>query len=470
MAISISKDVLRAQYVGKSLYQVTTPAAILDLAKVEANCNLMLEAAQRLNLSWRAHIKTHKTIELTRLQVGDQSSAPANIVASTLIEAENILPLLKEYQESNRRVNVLFSFPIYTSCVDRLAAISAQLGPEGLTVMVDHPDQLKHLTSLASKSGNPPLVFLKINVGSDRAGVIPDSQECLQLIDQLLVSEAVGSCVFLGVYAHASQSYEARQDWQALEFLGLEFSSLQRVARAVRKERPGHPLVLSVGATPTATAIQHPSFGDDAFSPGSSNAETLTSQLSQMIQDLKKDSFTLEIHAGVYPTLDLQQLAAHARDSKFLNPAAIAISVLVEVCSLYPGRGPNGTTEALINAGTLALAREPCADKGSPPGQHYSNWGIVTPWNCERQPVPGPDFPAKHGGWQVGKVTQEHGILRWVGPKEEEVGLYVGQRLRVWPNHSCITGAGHGWFLVVDSRNRGREDEVGDVWPRWTGW
>jgi len=56
----MARDLLKAQYVGKSLYNVPTPALVLDLAKVEANCNLMLGAAQRLNLNWRAHIKTHK--------------------------------------------------------------------------------------------------------------------------------------------------------------------------------------------------------------------------------------------------------------------------------------------------------------------------------------------------------------------------------------------------------------------------
>lgn len=465
-----SKDLLRAKYVGKNLFQVATPSIVLDLAKLEANCNLMLEAAQRLDLSWRAHIKTHKTTELTRLQVGDRSTTPANIVVSTLAEAENVLPLLKEYQGRGRQVSLLFAFPIYASSVDRLAAISAQLGPDGLTVMVDHPEQIKHLTSLASKSGNPPLVFLKIDVGSHRAGVIPGSPECLRLVDQLLVSEAVGSCVLVGVYAHANHSYEARKDWEALNFLGIEFSSLQTVARAVRKERPNHPLVLSVGATPTATSLQHPSFSEDAEVSSNLAGQELTHHMSALIRELKKENFTLEVHAGVYPMLDIQQLAAHSRDSKFLNSTAIAVSVLTEVCSLYAGRGPDGTTEALINAGTLALAREPCADKGNPPGQHYSGWGLVAPWNCERQVVPGPEFPAKHGGWQVARVTQEHGILQWVGPKNDEAGLYVGQRLRIWPNHACITSAGHSWYLVVDSRNHGRQDEIIDVWPRWNGW
>lgn len=60
MAVQLSKDSLREQYVGKTLNDVVTPQVVLDLAKVEANCNLMLEAAERLQISWRAHIKTHK--------------------------------------------------------------------------------------------------------------------------------------------------------------------------------------------------------------------------------------------------------------------------------------------------------------------------------------------------------------------------------------------------------------------------
>ena len=49
-------------------------------------------------------------------------------------------------------------------------------------------------------------------------------------------------------------------------------------------------------------------------------------------------------------------------------------------------------------------------------------------------------------------------------------GLEVGQKVRVWPNHACIAGAMFGWYLVVDSRLVGREDEVVDVWVRWRGW
>ncbi len=171
------------------------------------------------------------------------------------------------------------------------------------------------------------------------------------------------------------------------------------------------------------------------------------------------------------PTLDIQQLSTHARDASLMTHNDIAISVLAEVASLYPSRGPGGTTEALIAAGTLALGREPVADKGAVPGQHYSGWGLVMPWgSLASSPPPGPEFPRVHGGWQVRKISQEHGILGWQGGKEDEVPLNIGDKVRIWPNHSCIAGACFDWYLIVDSRNEGHEDEVVDVWPRWRGW
>jgi hypothetical protein len=54
------KEELIKRYVGKSLKDVPTPAAVLDLSKLKNNCNRMLEACDQLDFGWRAHIKTHK--------------------------------------------------------------------------------------------------------------------------------------------------------------------------------------------------------------------------------------------------------------------------------------------------------------------------------------------------------------------------------------------------------------------------
>lgn len=52
-----------------------------------------------------SNLHVWKTIELTKFQVGD-GTRPANIIVSTIKEAENVVPLLVEMKQANREVNV----------------------------------------------------------------------------------------------------------------------------------------------------------------------------------------------------------------------------------------------------------------------------------------------------------------------------------------------------------------------------
>ena len=329
--------------------------------------------------------------------------------------------------------------------------------------MVDHQDQLPLVASLTAESTHRPLVFVKIDMGYHRAGVEPETAACASLLRKLAEAHARGECVLHGLYAHAGQSYNTRGDFAALPLLAAEFAALETAAATVFPSSSDGlpPLVLSVGATPTATTLQHP-----ALAAGKEHDDdpAAVADLAALLGRLAR-RHPLEVHAGVYPVLDLQQLATRAAAAP---ASAMAMTVLAEVASLYPDRG-----EALINAGSLALGREPVA-ASSP--DSYSAWGIVAPWGvCGDEGAggvaPGPEFPRLHGGWQGGRISQEHGVLTWKGESGSTVPeLAVGQRVRVWPNHACIAGAGHDYYLIVDSRRRGNEDDVVDVWVRWRGW
>lgn len=54
------EEELKKLYVGKSLHEITAPVAIIDRSIATRNCSLMLDAAERLGVSFRAHVKTHK--------------------------------------------------------------------------------------------------------------------------------------------------------------------------------------------------------------------------------------------------------------------------------------------------------------------------------------------------------------------------------------------------------------------------
>ena len=336
--------------------------------------------------------------------------------------------------------------------------------------MLDHPDQLQYVRDVQSQSGNTPLVFLKIDGGNHRAGMRVSSLHSNSFVKELASSDSEGTVVFHGLYIHAGNSYDSRKYGEALKHLIHEFTELAQAAEAIGVSNFRLPFTLSVGATPTATSLQYAATTTRKESLG--DVEALTQQVTQQVRNLKDRGFQLEIHAGVDPTLDLQQLATHARDCELLNSSNIALTILADVASIYPGRGENGTTEALINVGCLGLGREPCKDMGVEKGVHYSGWGIPMPWpdaSFDNQ-IPTAKFPSVHGGWQVGRISQEHGILVWKGDKADEKPLEVGQRLRIWPNHACIAAAGFEHYLIVDSRHLGAEDIVVDVWPRWNGW
>jgi hypothetical protein len=74
----------------------------------------MLSVCEKLNVGFRPHIKTHKTLELAKLQVGE--TGPANFIVSTVLEAENLFAFVKECQDGGREASVR-SHALYLSII-----------------------------------------------------------------------------------------------------------------------------------------------------------------------------------------------------------------------------------------------------------------------------------------------------------------------------------------------------------------
>jgi D-serine ammonia-lyase len=439
-----AQDELNA-FVGLQLNHpsVPTPAAVIDLSTARANCAAMLSAVSSLSVSFRAHVKTHKTSQLTRLQVG--GSTDVRLIVSTVVEAEQLLPLLHSYKLAGARVNVLYGLPLGPASVLRLADVAKALGEESVTAMIDHVDQLPALRHFKAFTGFPARVFIKVDAGTHRAGIGPSSMQMAGLLHEILSMEASGDLTFNGYYSHAGQSYGGNSPDDAMSMLKLEIDVCKEAAsHAPAHAFKGKRVVFSVGASPTALSIQNLQGGKL-----SSNA----ARSLQEAMDLDQSSFELELHAGVYPLLDMQQVATRARHLQGDPHDAIALTILADVRSLYPERE---RPEALIAAGSVALGREPCKD--------YHGWGVVTRWMFEDGSIPGDDRLI------VERLSQEHGILAFEGNRDHQgIPLEVGQRIRIWPNHACIASSGYGWYLVVDSKSE-NPDEIKEVWLRWRGW
>jgi threo-3-hydroxy-D-aspartate ammonia-lyase len=114
------------------------------------------------------------------------------------------------------------------------------------------------------------------------------------------------------------------------------------------------------------------------------------------------------------------------------RPEDIAVTLLASVVS-----APAGLDHVVIDAGALALSK----DTGGTTPPHYG--AVLT---ADGAPIPGA---------VVRSLSQEHGT---VGAR-----LKVGDRVRVVPNHSCLTAACHDEYAVVQG------DRVVDRWKIWRG-
>lgn len=391
------------------------------------------------------------------LQVG-QESKEVKIIVSTIAEIEHLFSTLCDLKSRGLSIDVLYGVPLPPSQVRRLAELSRLLGSGTITLLLDHPSQLDAVEQLHHLAQSPCPVFLKIDTGYHRAGLPPNALNKAGLLERVAQLEANGVVTLKGLYSHTSLSYAGTTPTQAMDFLASEINGCVRAFEQNRQYLSRNPeLVISVGASPQVTSIQNLADSQDA-------ADIEATKLRKALQDVSSLASAgfqakLELHAGVYSVMDMQQLATQSRSSIGKEEDEIAIFVMAEVISVY-NSGERQVPEALLAVGTLGLGREPCPS--------YSGWATVGS-------LPNLSENASQRRLIVSRISQEHSIISWETTTEDAVAdlpdipVQVGQSLRLYPNHACVTGAMYDWFLVVDS-TAANPNEISDVWVRASGW
>lgn len=378
---------------------------------------------------------------------------------STLAEIDHLLPLFKEYQAAGRHVDILYGIPLPPSQIPRLAALGSVLGRGSISFMIDHPSQLGSVKKFSQQTKFPARVYLKVDTGYHRAGLAPTSLNKDGLIEAVAQLEVQGEAELIGLYSHSSLSYKDSTPDQAMANLEGEIQGCLEAVHVQSHLFPeGKEITISVGASPQVTAIENLTKPEGDLSDA---AESLRKAI-QTVSSSKPGALhtTLELHAGVYSILDLQQTSTNSRKALGSFKDEIAISVVAEVCSVY-NDNERSQPEALVAVGVLGLGREPCPS--------YLGWGVLNKAHLKSQTNP-------ERRLIVDRVSQEHAIVTWEHGKDEEtvslppLPLEVGQSVAIFPNHACITGALYGWYLVVDSSDEKDGNKVVDVWVRASGW
>jgi len=215
------------------LDSIETPAVLVDLDVVERNVAAMAERARRAGVRLRPHAKTHKTVEIGRLQLaaGAGGLSVAKVGEAEVFAAAGFQDLFVAYpvvgEDKGRR----------------LLALSDRAR---LAVGVDSSDGARTLHAVFGASGRRLDVLLKVDVGFHRVGVPPD-----QAVQAAQSISTLCGLRLRGVFTHAGHAYLAESPDGVGRIGQSEGSILVETAQRIRDAGIEIEEV-SVGSTPTA--------------------------------------------------------------------------------------------------------------------------------------------------------------------------------------------------------------------------
>ena len=214
----------------QTIFDLTTPALILDRPRLEANAARMREKVSSLGVTLRPHVKTSKSIDVLNVLAG---GANLPITVSTLAEAR--------YFFEQNVTDILYAVGIAPVKLPEIAAL-IRAGCK-LRIILDTPEAAEAVRSFIDAERVPIEVLIEIDSDGHRAGVSPD--------DPLLVDigRRLGDSL-KGVMTHAGASYDCRtrEEFEAMaeQERALTVEAAERL-RAVGLDCQ----IVSVGSTPT---------------------------------------------------------------------------------------------------------------------------------------------------------------------------------------------------------------------------
>ncbi len=357
-----------------TIVDLPTPSLLLDLDILEGNLDVMQTRANALGVRLRPHIKTHKCVEIARMQ---RDRGAIGITVSTLEEAAAFATAGFD--------DITWAFPLVVSRLDEVREMSRTAD---FAVTLDTISAIEALEA----SGIDVPVWIKVDCGYGRAGVDPSSDAAVDVARRLADSATLR---LRGCLTHAGHTYDQES-----------VDAIVAVAEAERR------VMTEFGARLRDLGIDP---GD--LSVGSTPGMSLVSSLEGID----------EARPGNYALYDYTQTR--------LGSCGIersAASVLSTVVSSQPDRDV-----CIADAGALAMSKDSGKDRPIHYGRVYES-------------LAGGGLDAD---LRILSVSQEHATV--------SASLPVGTKLRIAPNHSCLTVAQFDHFTVV------RGNIVMDIWKIW---
>lgn len=233
-----------------SIATIITPSLLLDLDRVKQNAARISEVAIRNGARLRPHIKTHKCIEVAKIQTAGHNGA---ITVSTLAEARDFA--------ANGFTDITYAVPIEPGKFD--GAIELLRSGVKLNLLTDSLEATQLLDEASGRAGAKFDVFVKIDCGTHRVGVEPHTAEAVEIPRQLSNAKNLN---FAGILTHAGHSYDVKTVEEIKAIARHERDVMVEHAAKLRDMGIDVPTV-SIGSTPTINHIDHLE-GIDEVRPG----------------------------------------------------------------------------------------------------------------------------------------------------------------------------------------------------------
>jgi D-serine deaminase-like pyridoxal phosphate-dependent protein len=377
----------------------------IDVASLDTPCLLLDEARLDRNIA-----RMNATVARLGVQLRPHVKTAKCIAVARRIFAGGTGPVtvstLKEaeYFFAAGFHDILYAVSMLPAKVARAAAL-VRAGAK-LTVVADAPDVVRALAQAAEAQDAVFALLVEIDADGHRAGLRLDDPRIVEIAH---LARDHARLEFAGVMTHAGGSYNCKGAAALRAHAALERDAVVRAA-ALLQAAGVDCATVSLGSTPSV------SFAEDLRG-------------------------VTEARVGVYVFHDLVQsnLGTCAVDD-------IALSVLASVIS-----HKRDTGRVIIDAGGLALSK----DHGTV-GQAI-DYGYGQVCNVDGKPM---------AGLCVREVNQEHGLIAPANAAQADAmfaALALGTRVRVLPNHACMTAAAYDGYHLVGADGPA-------WWPRCNGW
>ncbi|SER02056.1 D-TA family PLP-dependent enzyme [Pedobacter rhizosphaerae] len=234
-------------YLINNPHVVESPGLVFYVDRIEDNIKRVISMINDLE-RLRPHVKTHKSIDLSRLMI---AAGISKFKCATIAEAEMLAQAGAK--------DVLLAYQPVGPNIDRFMALQLKYPNSKFSCLVDDKNIAATLNTLSIANGLKSSVWIDVNVGMDRTGILP--AQVVKLFSDL---QQLDHLIFKGLHAYDGHVQETAFDIRREQ--ALEIISLLRNLQAEITARSGHQVSVVAGGSPTYTVYNVES--DFECSPG----------------------------------------------------------------------------------------------------------------------------------------------------------------------------------------------------------